>query len=66
MRKVVIGGLLLSAAMLAGCTTTRGDVRAARQDLREAQAYGSLEDVRDARRDLRRTRRDYRRDNRPY
>lgn len=62
MRILMLGGLVAATFLSTGCTT-RGDVREARRDLRDAQAYGDRRDVREARRDLRKTRRDYRRDN---
>lgn len=65
MRKVMIGSLAAMTVLVTGCATTRGDVREARRDAREARAYGDRDDVRDANRELRKTRRDYRRDNQP-
>ncbi|MGJ3628898.1 hypothetical protein AB5I41_22230 [Sphingomonas sp. MMS24-JH45] len=59
----MLAGLATGLLFTAGCTTTRGDVWNARQNLRDAQMYGDRRDVRDARRDLRETRRAYRRDN---
>jgi len=63
MRILLLAGLAAGTLFVTGCTT-RGDVIAARQDLRAAQAYGDRYDVREARRNLRDTRRAYRNDNR--
>jgi predicted small secreted protein len=61
---LVLAGLAGLSILTAGCATTRGDVRNARQDVREANRYGDRYDQREARRELRKTRRDYQRDNR--
>lgn len=61
----MLGGVLAATILTAGCATSRRDVFDARQEVREAQAFGDRGDVREARHDLRKTRRDYRRDNRP-
>ena len=63
MRTFLLAGLATGLIFLSGCTTTRQDVWAARQNLRDAQMYGDRWDVRDARREYRETRRAYRRDN---
>ena len=63
MRIFLVAGLVASSLFVGACTTS-GDVRAARQNLREAQYYGDRRDVREARRDLRQTRRAYQNDNR--
>lgn len=64
MRSVLLGSVL-AASMLTGCqSTTRGDVREARRDVRDAYRYGDRRDQREAKRDARETTRDYQRENR--
>lgn len=60
MRKTILL-LVLGAAALPSCATSRRaelrddtrEVREQRQDLRDAKAYGTYDDVQDAREDLR-------------
>jgi hypothetical protein len=63
-RTLMLGGLSALMLMTGACssTTSRADVRDARRDVREANAYGDREDRREARRALRETKRDYRDD----
>ena len=56
-----VGGtkILAAAVLTSGCATTRADLRESRRDVREAQAYGTPADVRDAKQERRETKRDY-------
>lgn len=64
MNHVLLASLTAVTLLSAGCssTTTRSDVRDARENLRDARDYGDRDDRREARRELRRTERDYARD----
>ncbi|MGF7148044.1 putative small secreted protein [Sphingomonas zeicaulis] len=61
---LLFASLAAATMMTSACaTTTRGDVREARRDVRDAHRYGDRRDQREAERELRKTKRDYRNDN---
>jgi predicted small secreted protein len=57
--RILIMSTLAAAALTSACTTTRADLRDANRDVRDAQAYGDRQDVREAKRERRETKRDY-------
>ncbi len=65
-RTVILAGLSAVTLLTTACgsTTTREDVRAARDRVDDSYAYGDRVDQQDAKRDMRHTLRDYREDNR--